>query len=223
MSRNDGARPADPRARAAQTKRDRTRSALLDAADATFDARGWARTRVEDVAEAAEVSAATAYNHFPSKHVLIAHVFAPRVRPLVVQADHDLALGRDVRAALTDQVRALVRVSRRQRGLMTAFAAAVLDYAIKVGGPPNPSDELDPRNIAPIPDTIIGLIERGQATGALRPFPPAVDISGMLVNILMMRVINRPTEPPEATTELLLTMLFGVLRPETLLEGDPPR
>lgn len=223
MNAQDGARPGDPRARAAQTKRDRTRSALLDAADATFDARGWARTRVEDVAAAAEVSAATAYNHFPSKHVLIAHVFAPRIRPLVVQAEHDLAVGRDVLPALTDQVRALVRVSRRQRGLMTAFAAAVMDYTIKVAGPPDPSDELDPRNIARMPDTILALIERGQATGALRPHPPAVEISGMLVNILMMRAINRPTEPPEVTTGLILTVLYGVLRPEALLEGDLPR
>ncbi|MFC7657883.1 hypothetical protein ACFQV8_17660 [Pseudonocardia benzenivorans] len=41
---------ADPRARAAATKRNRTRRALLDAADATFTARGWVRTRIEDVA-----------------------------------------------------------------------------------------------------------------------------------------------------------------------------
>lgn len=223
MSLQDGTRPGDPRARAAQTKRDRTRSALLDAADATFDARGWARTRVEDVAAAAEVSAATAYNHFPSKHVLIAHVFGPRIRPLVIQAEHDLAADRDVIAALTDQIRALVRVGWRQRGLMRAFAAAVMDYTIKVAGPPNPSDELDPRNVARVPDTILGLIERGQATGLLRPFPPAIEISGMLVNILMMRAINRPAEPPEVTAELMLTVMLGVLHPQSLLEGDPPR
>ena len=64
-------RAAESRARAARTKRDRTRAALLSAADPAFAARGWARTRVEDIASAAGVSNATAYNHFPTKHVLI--------------------------------------------------------------------------------------------------------------------------------------------------------
>ena len=64
-------RAAKSRARAARTKRDRTRAALLSAADPAFAARGWARTRVEDIASAAGVSNATAYNHFPTKHVLI--------------------------------------------------------------------------------------------------------------------------------------------------------
>ncbi|MBV9920544.1 MAG: TetR family transcriptional regulator [Pseudonocardia sp.] len=49
----------DPRARAARTKRDRTRRALLDAADSAFGSRGWARTRVEDIAQSAGVSAVT--------------------------------------------------------------------------------------------------------------------------------------------------------------------
>ena len=44
---------AGSRARAARTKRDRTRAALLSAADPAFAARGWARTRVEDIASAA--------------------------------------------------------------------------------------------------------------------------------------------------------------------------
>ena len=38
-------RPADPRARAALTKRIRTRAALIAAADSAFSRRGWAATR----------------------------------------------------------------------------------------------------------------------------------------------------------------------------------
>ncbi|HEY4418069.1 MAG TPA: TetR family transcriptional regulator, partial [Pseudonocardia sp.] len=68
MSAIDQPRPRDPRARAAQTKRDRTRRALLDAADTAFASHGWANARMEDIAAAAGVSAATAYNHFPTKH-----------------------------------------------------------------------------------------------------------------------------------------------------------
>jgi AcrR family transcriptional regulator len=97
-------RAATARARAAQTKRDRTRTALLVAADAAFAARGWARTRVEDIAKAAGVSSVTAYNHFPSKHALVGHVYAPLVRSLRTETTRDIAAGRAVVPALIDQV-----------------------------------------------------------------------------------------------------------------------
>jgi AcrR family transcriptional regulator len=80
----------------------------LGAADPAFAARGWARTRVEDIASAAGVSNATAYNHFPSKHALIGHVYAPLVQTLRTQAYRDIAAGRPVVPALIDHLRALV-------------------------------------------------------------------------------------------------------------------
>jgi AcrR family transcriptional regulator len=219
MAASDPAPPGDPRARAAQTKRDRTRRALLDAADATFGARGWANTRMEDIAAAAGVSAATAYNHFPSKHVLVGCVYGPLVRPLLIQAEQDLATGRPIIDALCDQVMALARISQRNRKLTAAFWSAVEEYTIKVAGPPDPADEVDPRTLAPIPQALLMLIERGQCTGELRPFPTALDASGMIVNLLLLRSINRPDEPAEVTAELLLTVMFGMLRPELLTDA----
>ena len=221
MSSADQTRAADPRARAAQTKRDRTRRALLDAADATFGSRGWARTRIEDIAAAAGVSAATAYNHFPSKHAIIGHVYAPLVRPLYVQAERDVAAGRPSVAALEDQVRALARTAARHRELSASFFAAVQDYTIRVEGPADPTDEIDPRLLAPVPDSIRLLVEHGQSTGELRAFPPAADISAMIVNTLLTRTMSRPDESADARAELLLTVLFGALRPELLLNGPP--
>ena len=220
MAASDPAGPDDPRARAARTKRDRTRRALLDAADATFGSRGWADTRMEDVAAAAGVSAATAYNHFPSKHVLVGSVYGPLVRPLRSEAEHDIATGRPVVDALTDQIRALARISHRYRKLTAAFWSAVEEYTIKVSGPPDPADPGDPRALAPVPTPLRTLIEHGQHTGELRPFPSALDVSGMIVNLLLLRSINRPDEPAEVTAELLLTVLFGMLRPELLANAD---
>jgi AcrR family transcriptional regulator len=221
MPPSDQARPDDPRVRAAQTKRDRTRRALLDAADATFGSRGWANTRMEDIAATAGVSAATAYNHFPSKHALVGHVYNPLIKPLLVQAELDLASGRPVVEALCDQVKALSRVSFRYRKLTAAFWSAVQEYTIKVAGPPDPKDIIDPRTLAPIPESICKLIERGQSTGALRGFPSALEVSGMIVNLLLIRSINRPDEPAEATSEVLLTVMFGMLRPELLTDAAP--
>jgi AcrR family transcriptional regulator len=219
MAASDPAEPDDPRARAAQTKRDRTRRALLDAADATFGARGWANTRMEDVAAAAGVSPATAYNHFPSKHVLVGSVYGPLVQPLLARAEHDLASGRPVVDALVDQVRALACISHRHRRLTAAFWSAVEEYTIRVSGPPDPDDAVDPRTLAPVPDALKLLIDCGQRTGQLRPFPSALEASGMVVNLLLLRSINRPDEPAEVTAELLLTVLFGMLRPDLLAEG----
>ena len=215
-------RPADPRARAAQTKRDRTRRALLDAADSIFGSRGWARTRIEDVAAAAGVSAATAYNHFPTKHALIAHVYGPLLRPLLVQAQRHVASGAPVVEALEDQVRALARLTTRNRVLTRSLCCAVLDYTIRVEGPASPDDEGDPRVLVPMPEAIRLLVEHGQATGELRPFPAAVDISHGLANLLLTRSMNLVDESTEDRAANLLAVLFGTLRPEHLARTPPP-
>jgi AcrR family transcriptional regulator len=215
-------RPADPRARAARTKRIRTRAALIAAADSAFSRRGWAATRIEDIADAAGVSPATAYNHFPTKHALLGAVYEPYVRGLVHQAEQDIAAGRAVVDALVDQVNALARLSWYHRGLTASFTAAVFDYTIRTGKAPDPDDESDPRILAPINVALLLLIQHGQATGELRSHPPAAEISGIVVNVLLVRSINRTEEPPAVTADLMLTLLFGALRPELVIarEGD---
>jgi AcrR family transcriptional regulator len=223
MDRSDTRRDraSESRARAAQTKRDRTRAALLGAADPAFAAKGWARTRIEDIASAAGVSSATAYNHFPTKHALIGHVYAPLVRSLQAQADRVVAEERSVVPALIEQVRATVRLAWRHRGLTAALSAGMADYAIRVEGPPDPQDENDPRVLAPLPAVLVGLIEHGQRTGELRPWPDAREIGATIVNLLLARIVDRRHEPPEATAELLLTLLFGALRPDIAAEAGP--
>lgn len=71
-----------------------------------------------------------------------------------------------------------------------------------------------------MPTALRILVEHGQRTGELRRYPSALDISGMIINLLLIRGLNLPHEQPEATTELLLTMMFGALRPELLLDPD---
>jgi AcrR family transcriptional regulator len=215
------ARASDSRARAARTKRDRTRAALLGAADPAFATHGWARTRIEDIASAAGVSNATAYNHFPTKHALIGHVYAPLLQTLRTQAYRDIARNRPIVPALTDHVRALVRVSSRHRGLTAALSAAMADYAVRVGRPADPHDENDPRVLAPMADVLVELVGRGQRGGELRPWPPAAEIGCMLADLLLVRAFEQPNDPPARTAELLLTLLFGALRPELLVSACP--
>jgi AcrR family transcriptional regulator len=209
----DQQRGDDARARAARTKRTRTRAALIAAADAAFSARGWAATRVEDIATEAGVSAATAYNHFPTKHVLIGVVFAPHVATLLVQADRDIARQRPVLEALSDQIDALARLSYYHRGLTAAFTAAVLEYAIRTERTPDPADDLDPRNVVPMIAPLLRLVSYGQESGQLRADPSAVEISSAVVNLLLVRSLNHKDEPAEATAELLRTLLFRTMTP----------
>ena len=212
----------DPRARAARTKRDRTRRALLDAADSAFGSRGWARTRVEDIAQSAGVSAATAYNHFPTKHALLAQVYAPIINPLLAAARQDIAAHRPVMESLSDQVRALCRLCARNRTLTSAFYAAASEYTIKIGALPDPDDDADPRTLVPMTEALELLIAYGQSIGELRSYPSARDLSGLLVNTVLIRNVNRPGESADTTAELLLTVMFGALRPEVLVGAERP-
>jgi AcrR family transcriptional regulator len=212
----------DPRARAARTKRDRTRRALLDAADSAFGSRGWARTRIEDIAQSAGVSAATAYNHFPTKHALLAQVYAPIISPLLAAARQDIAANRQVVDALCDQVKALCKLCARNRTLTAAFFAAASEYTIKAGALPDPDDDADPRALVPMTEALELLITHGQRLGELRSYPSAGDIAGLLVNTVLTRNVNRPDERPETSAELLLTVMFGALRPEALAGAERP-
>jgi AcrR family transcriptional regulator len=204
-------RGEDARARAARTKRTRTHAALIAAATAAFSARGWAATRVEDIAAEAGVSAATAYNHFTTKHVLIGVVFAPHVGTLLVQADRDIARQRPVLEALGDQIDALARLSYYHRGLIAAFTAAVLEYTIRTERTPDPADDLDPRNVAPLIAPLLRLVSYGQESGQLREDPSAMEISIAVVNLLLIRSLNHKDEQPERTAELLRTLLFRTM------------
>jgi AcrR family transcriptional regulator len=212
----------DPRARAARTKRDRTRRALLDAADSAFGSRGWARTRVEDIAQSAGVSAATAYNHFPTKHALLAQVYAPIINPLLAAARQDIAAARPVTEALSDQVKALCRLCARNRRLTSAYFAAASEYTIKVEALPDRDDDADPRTLVPITEALELLIGHGQSLGELRSYPSARDLAELLVDTLLVRNVNRPDEGHETTAELLLTVMFGALRPEVLVSAERP-
>jgi AcrR family transcriptional regulator len=209
----DQQRGDDARARAARTKRTRTRAALIAAADAAFSTRGWAATRVEDIAAEAGVSAATAYNHFPTKHVLIGVMFAPHVATLLVQADRDITRQRPVLEALSDQIDALARLSYYHRGLTAAFTAAVLEYTIRTEHTPDAADDLDPRNVVPMIAPLLRLVSYGQESGQLREDPSALEISSAVVNLLLVRSLNHKDEPAEATAELLRTLLFRTMAP----------
>jgi AcrR family transcriptional regulator len=186
-----------------------------------FSSQGWLDARMEDIAARAGVSAATAYNHFPSKQALVGHVFAPLLAPPLAQARRDIAADRPAIEALQDQVRALTEISFRHRRLTAAFWAAMQDYTIRVAGPAHPDDELDPLVQAPLTESIRILVDHGQRTGQLRSYPPATEVSRLVVALLLLRCVDIGQHSPAATADLLSTVLVGTLRPDLLVDAAP--
>ncbi len=187
----------------------------------TFSSQGWLDARMEDIAAGAGVSAATAYNHFPSKQALVSHVFAPLLTPQLKQAERDIAADRPVVEALKDQVRALMTICFQHRRLTAAFCAAVREYAIGVASPARPDAELDPLVQAPIAESIRLLVEHGQRTGQLRPYPPATDVSRLVADLMLISSVDVERRDSAAVAELLLTVMLGSLCPELLIDAGP--
>ncbi|CAB4952069.1 unannotated protein [freshwater metagenome] len=69
--------PAGPRPARGERRAARTRAAILDAAERAFRADGYRGTRMEDLAEAADVAVGSIYGHFGSKDGLY-HALAER-------------------------------------------------------------------------------------------------------------------------------------------------
>jgi TetR/AcrR family transcriptional regulator len=72
-------------------KADRTRAAVLDAAEGLFARRGYAATRLEDVAEAVGVKRAALFYHFRDKQALYDAVLERAFAPLVEQIEQNLS------------------------------------------------------------------------------------------------------------------------------------
>lgn len=212
----------DPRSRAGATKRQRTRAALLRAATELFETRGWAGTRMEAIAVAAGVSTATAYNHFPSKRAIVGAAYAPVLDPVTRLVEREARAGRPALEVLDLAVRGAAEAARTRTNLTAAFLTAVQEAAVlREGAPPQPTDPDDPRSYVQLPAAVAGAVAAAQGRGELRAFPPAPDIGTSMINLLLLRVINRREETAATTAEVVLTLLVGALKPEVLVAAGP--
>jgi AcrR family transcriptional regulator len=201
----------EARRRSGQTKRARSRQALLAAAADVFR-RGWAQARVDDIAQAAGVRTSTAYNHFPGgKQELIGHVYAPLVDPLVEAAEADVTAGVDPLQAVERHITAAANVARQELALTISLIAAVTDQIVRVGRPPVP-DPSDVRMLVRWTTSLTLLVAYGQEQRIFRDFPAAEDVSSHHINAMLQRVISRREESAEETAAIVLSQLVPSLR-----------
>lgn len=209
-----------PRQRAAETKRRRTRVALLDAATAVFSEHGW-QARMEDVAQRAGIGAATAYNHFPSKVDLMMHTFARIMEPLQEKVNHDIAAKVDPTIATTRHITEIVHLLKTSYKSMTAaYLAAVADSASS-GAIPMAFvlDHEIKKVLAPAApeQPLADLISYGQRVGAFRADVSAWAIGSYHTYALLWLVSRGVVPPPMENSEsyeqdLVLNQLLPVLK-----------
>ena len=195
------------RQRAAETKRRRSRAAILDAASRLYEEHGWLPTTVEAIATEAGVGVVTVYNHFPNKNLIAAFAFLPVVSDLLEDSrwsDATLPAPEALRAFIEELVERL----RNYTKLTIALLEAINDFTARHGTDVTPDD---PRYWVPLPKVFTAIISRGQASGHFIAYPPAAEAGPFFSDVLLLRVLTRPEESATATARLILTVVMRTL------------
>jgi TetR/AcrR family transcriptional regulator len=151
-----------PAAARVLAKADRTRAAVLDAAEDLFARRGYAATRLEDVAEAVGVKRAALFYHFRDKQALYDAALERAFGPLVERIEGVLrAVG-----PIASRIEAVVEVWVDALVARTALARLVLRHAAE-------AEERPEAPLFPAAERLLRLawelFAEGRRTGELRP------------------------------------------------------
>lgn len=170
---------------------------VLDAALELFIAKGFAATRVEDIARRAGLSKGSVYLYFPSKEALMEGLVHRAVSPIAALALHQLeALEGDPRVVISATLRMvagkltdpkLIAIPRLIMREVVQFPDLAVMYRKEV---------LD--QVMPVATR---LIERGVAQGYLRPVDPELTVRSIIGPVAI---------------HLILAEVFGVTGPEGL-------
>jgi AcrR family transcriptional regulator len=211
-------KPALPKARASKRPSNRTeraaerRAAIIDAALDEFIARGFAATRLDDVAKRAGVAKGTIYLHFKDKEALFQELIRTALVPLIGRLAAPPPAGASVRAALEAFAQTFAReVITTRRGDIVRLIVAE--------GPRFPSvadfyyREVVSRGMAAMRALIELGISRGEIRSeALARFPQIV-VAPAIVAVIWHGLFGR--HAPLDVTEMLrvhLDLIFGERR-----------
>lgn len=173
---------------------------VLDAAIAVFAQKGYARTKMDDIAKAAGISKGTVYLYFPSKDALVEGIVRRAVTPIAEGALPQLAAFQgDPRLPITMLIKVLV-------GLLGDPERLAVPRLILREGMNIPAiAEIYRRDVLDLAiPTLTGLVERGIASGHLRPLDPELTVRSIIGPII---------------AHLMLSEVFGI-RPEGKLSFD---
>ena len=181
-----------------ERRKDARPQELLAAALEQFVERGYAATRLEDVARRAGVSKGTLYLYFDNKEVLFKEVVRATIVEAIGQAELDLAAseahsGEVLRALLLrwwDQVGAtkvagITRLMMAESGNFPELAQFYNDEVVERGNA-----------------LIVRVLERGVARGEFRPVDPQVLMPVLTAPVLMLMMWNSGCSPCNAAQSI---------------------
>ena len=172
MASGSATQVGTPRPLRADASRNRAR--VIEAARATFAARGSAAT-VEEIAKAADVGVGTLYRHFPRRIDLVEAVYLEDVDGLVALAD-ELSAGSDPWASLASWCGGFVLYAQVKRTFLTELHEAFEK---------NPGLALASRER--LAEAAGQLLRRAQAAGAARPDIDQADLMQLVGGMCMAR------------------------------------
>lgn len=153
---------------------------VLDAALAVFVEKGFAAAKVDEVAKRAGVSKGTVYLYFPSKEALIEGIVRRAVAPIALRALPDLEkFEGDPRVPITMLMKVLTQT------LSQPEAAAVPKLILReVMSFPSIAALYRNEVLNKVMPALIGLIQRGVASGKLRPVDPELTVRSIIGPVL---------------------------------------
>ncbi|WP_240232285.1 TetR/AcrR family transcriptional regulator [Devosia lacusdianchii] len=153
---------------------------VLDAALAVFVEKGFAAAKVDEVAKRAGVSKGTVYLYFPSKEALIEGIVRRAVAPIALRALPDLEkFEGDPRVPITMLMKVLTQT------LSQPEAAAVPKLILReVMSFPSIAALYRNEVLNKVMPALIELIQRGVASGKLRPVDPELTVRSIIGPVL---------------------------------------
>ena len=186
---------------------------VLDAALALFLERGFAATKVEDVAKRAGVSKGLVYLYFPSKEALVEGIVLRAVTPVAEKAIAEVSHVGHPRIAISAVMRFLVmRLSDPQ---VMAVPRLIMREVAQF---PHIAEMYRREVLDRVIPVLRGLLKRGMDEGYLRPHDPDLTlrtvVGAILVHVLLAEIFGIQPEDGLALDRLVenhLSILFDGL------------
>lgn len=169
-----------------ERRKERTRRALLQAADRLFCEKGFDATTVEEIAHAADVAKGTFFNYFETKETLLIHLLALQIEDALAEVP---GAGQPAPERLRLTLKAAWDALAPYRHLTRH---AVLHNV----RPPRPPRERPQK----MPRALITLIQQGQEEGTIRAEIDAETVAFFL-NVYFLRLcFLKPPDEDQATS-----------------------
>ena len=193
-----------------ERRRERTRQELLAAATRVLAEKGLDRTKITDIAAAADVGVGTFYLHFPDKEALFDAVVEETVRRLKATVDAAREKARGPLAKIQAANRAFFRFARENREvfkIVFGHAAAFNDLIRRAQA----------LFIADLEKTV----REGITSGAFAPLPPALvaqAVVGMATQVISWWT-EHESVPIETLIETTTTLALHGITPGAAAKG----